>query len=182
MVSVVAVATNTVAIATNWPILVSMKDTTDSIVALRSAVQQFVRNFGLLTPTQTPCGQRLSISEAHALMALLQCQQRSEQPLLKDLSLLLGIDKSNVSRLCRDLEEQGWLDIVPCPVDGRARRLKLTPLGRKKASTVDAASRRRFEAIVQALPGHSAQSTTAALQTLNLAIGECHLVEASSTK
>jgi hypothetical protein len=38
----------------------------------RGLVQQFVRSFGLLVATQTPCGHPISVSHAHALMVLLE--------------------------------------------------------------------------------------------------------------
>ncbi len=120
---------------------------------LRSAVQAFVRRFGLLTPDRTPCGQPLSVSEAHALMTLSEWERRDPgcAPTLKDLRALLALDKSNVTRVCQRLERSGMLRSRPSPTDGRAKVLQLTAKGRRRAETVDGASRATFDAVLEQL-------------------------------
>src|SRR6185295_12767495 len=72
---------------------------------LRKLVQRFVRGFGLLNETQTPCGQPIKTSQAHALMILLQVEGDGIHQAA--LAKKLGIDKSNVSRLIRQLAAKG---------------------------------------------------------------------------
>src|SRR6187549_3310855 len=76
---------------------------------LRTSIQRFVRSFGLLNGDQTPCGMALSPSQAHALMALLDRERRGETSTQQDLVKVLGVDKSNVTRLCAKLLQTGHL-------------------------------------------------------------------------
>jgi DNA-binding MarR family transcriptional regulator len=69
--------------------------------ALRTLVQQFVRQFGLLAESETPCGQPLHTSHAHALMILLHADKAGIHQAA--LARQLGIDKSNASRLVHRL-------------------------------------------------------------------------------
>ena len=61
--------------------------TDDDGKELRSAVQALVRGLGLLSSDRTPCGERLSISHAHALLILLECSQRGYKPTQHDLGI-----------------------------------------------------------------------------------------------
>ncbi len=134
---------------------------------LRDAVQQFVRASGLLSANETPCGQPLPVSEAHALMSLLAA---SEPLTLQELGSELSIDKSNVSRLCKRLRSSGLVSTRPCKSDGRAKRLALTAKGERVASTVERASRERFANIVAALPRSRAPGIVEAISELTQAI------------
>jgi DNA-binding MarR family transcriptional regulator len=139
--------------------------------ALRVAVQRFVRSFGLLSLDRTPCGTPLSTSTAHALMVLLQAGGRGERLTQQALGEELGIDKSNVTRLCAKMEQAGHVTQERCPNDGRARLLSLTAAGSRLATKVDRASRERFARLLAALPARSDRTRiVAALDALNAAI------------
>jgi len=143
-------------------------------VLLRDAVQGFVRTFGLLAGNQTPCGQPLQVSEAHALMAMLA---PDEDPTLHDLGQVLGIDKSNVSRLCARLQSSGLIASRTCKRDRRAKRLELTAKGRRLAADVESASRKRFAAVLAALPVASIPGVVEALRELTSAIRQTSQTE-----
>jgi DNA-binding MarR family transcriptional regulator len=136
-------------------------------------MQRLVRTFGLLSVDRTPCGQALSVSEAQALMAILQRHQAGDQPVLKTIGELLGIDKSNVTRLCQRLEEEGFIILQPCPTDGRARCIRLTANGMRRARAVEMASRDLFATLLEALPRGSAAAAIEALDALSAAIQVC---------
>src|SRR4051794_33355373 len=85
---------------------------------LRALVQHFVRRFGLLVTRETPCGLPVSTSYAHALMVVLERGQRKERTSQADLAALLGIDKSNVARLCARMETAGHVIQERAPEDG----------------------------------------------------------------
>ncbi|HEX6836754.1 MAG TPA: MarR family transcriptional regulator, partial [Polyangia bacterium] len=72
-----------------------------SVVALRAAVQELIRRFGLLSESSTPCGHPLATSHAHALMLLYEAGPVGLHQ--AELARQLGIDKSNTSRLVRQL-------------------------------------------------------------------------------
>lgn len=138
---------------------------------LRAAVQRFVRGFGLLASDRTPCGTPLSTSHAHALMVLLDHGIAATAISQQTLGAALGIDKSNVARLCARMEREGHLTRRDSPTDGRARALSLTAAGRRLAERVDSASRGRFEALLAALPTQQVRrEVLASLDALNTAI------------
>lgn len=141
-------------------------------VALRNAVHDFIRGFGLLASDQTPCGHPLHLSDAHAL---LQLKARSESkmpaPTQREIGDHLKIDKSNVSRMCRRLEAKGFIKCKPCANDGRSKRVSLTAKGKRLASAVDASSKARFSAVAALLESDNA-SVVSSLQELTTAIAE----------
>jgi DNA-binding MarR family transcriptional regulator len=120
----------------------------DDAKRFRDAMQKLLRSFGALA-AETPCGQPLSIAHAHALHVLLRSDGDIDQ---KSLGEELGIDKSNVARLCARMAEMGHLNIGREVSDGRRRLLCLTEQGERVASAVDASSLRKFSAILRSIP------------------------------
>jgi len=121
---------------------------------LRQTIQRFIRAFGLLAGDQTPCGQPLPPSHAHALMVLLEHEETSRSEGLKqqDLAEAVGLDKSSVTRLCARMMSAGHLRQAPSQTDGRAWTLSLSAKGRRVAKTVQEASLARFRRLAAALP------------------------------
>ncbi len=138
--------------------------------ALRMLVQTFIRSIGLLSGDHTPCGKPLAVSHAHALMVLLERERLGTTPGQRELGAVLGIDKSNVARLCQKMEKAGHLRQARSRDDGRARLLLLTPQGRKVAEAVERSSRARFEELAGALPAARRPAVLSALAALNQAI------------
>lgn len=138
--------------------------------ALRSLVQRFVRAFGLLSADQTPCGKPLAVSHAHALMVLAERSSERRRATQQELGQALGIDKSNVARLCAKMERAGHVKQERSPHDGRSRLLSLTRAGRKVAESVEASSRRRFQQILDALDQEARPKLLTALTHLNNAV------------
>lgn len=143
----------------------------DAAQRLRGAVQQFVRAFGLLSSDQTPCGEPVAPSHAHALMLLLEAGRADQRVSQQALASALGIDKSNVTRLCTKLERLGHIDQARPAEDGRVRQVGLTAQGRRVAERIEAASRARFRDVLEALPSAAErEDAIAAVQRLNDAI------------
>jgi DNA-binding MarR family transcriptional regulator len=67
---------------------------------------------------------------------------------LSDLAAAVELDASTVSRQIKQLEDKQIIERTPDPADGRASLIRLTPEG---VEQVQAAMRRRFERIRQAL-------------------------------
>jgi DNA-binding MarR family transcriptional regulator len=120
--------------------------------ALRPLVQTFVRRFGLLVTKRTPCGEPVSTSHAHALMVLVERERHAEVSSQSDLGPALGIDKSNVARLCQRMERVGHVSQRAADADGRIRILTLTPKGTRLGQRIEAASTTRFRDIVARIP------------------------------
>jgi DNA-binding MarR family transcriptional regulator len=145
---------------------------------LRTSIQRFVRSFGLLSSAQTPCGMPLPLSHAHALMALLERERRAESSTQQDLVKVLGVDKSNVTRLCAKMVEAGHVAQQPSPDDGRAWCVSLTSKGRRIAERVEDASRTRFDHLLAALPSNAVRATVIqSLDLLNDAIAKTRRME-----
>lgn len=122
-----------------------------SVVDLRAAVQELTRRFGLLAESSTPCGHPLATSHAHALMLLREAGPAGLPQ--GELGRQLGIDKSNASRLVRQLAAGGRVTVRSAPdQDARVKRVRLTAKGARLAADVEQSSRRRFAAVWDAIP------------------------------
>lgn len=120
----------------------------------------------------------LALPHAHALMALLDREGRAESSTQQDLVKILGVDKSNVTRLCARMVEAGHLVLAPSPNDGRAWSVSLTARGRRIATRVQEASRARFDRLLAALPSDAARvGVIRSLDLLNEAIAETRRME-----
>jgi MarR family transcriptional regulator for hemolysin len=109
---------------------------------------------------------------------LLERGQRGERSTQQELGEALGIDKSNVARLCAKLQRAGHATQQRSVSDGRARLLALTAAGRRLAERVQAASRDQFARLLAALPSDETRaSVVAALQALNGALATSHELE-----
>jgi len=140
-----------------------------SVVALRSAVQELIRRFGLLAESSTPCGHPLATSHAHALMLLLDAGPAGAHQ--AELGRQLGIDKSNASRLVRQLAAHGRVTVRSAPdEDARIKRVRLTAKGARLAADVEQSSRRRFAAVYDAIPPRQRRAVLDGLTQLTRAL------------
>ncbi|WP_199622361.1 MarR family winged helix-turn-helix transcriptional regulator [Paenibacillus alkalitolerans] len=114
---------------------------------LQELVIQFVRTFGLHQPDRTPCGQPLSVSEAHALSELRKAPGLSQN----ELAAKLQLEKSTVSRLAASLAKRGWLTRRKDETDSRVWRLYLTEQGEKTATRIEESRKEKFRAVASAL-------------------------------
>jgi DNA-binding MarR family transcriptional regulator len=137
---------------------------------LQLSVQTFVRTFGLLVTKQTPCGQPVSPSYAHALMLLLAREAAGLITLQSELAEELGLDKSSIARLCSRLEADERITQKPGVDDGRSRQLELTGRGRKLATSIHAASLERFSRVLRAIPAGKRRGVLGALELLTQAV------------
>lgn len=140
------------------------------IEALRGLVQTFVRSFGLLVTKETPCGQPVSPSHAHALMVLVERAQQKLRTSQSDLGLALGIDKSNVARLCARMEAAGHVAQERADGDGRSRIVTLSAAGTRLGHRIAGASRERFGRVVRAIPPSKRHAVFESLRALNEAV------------
>lgn len=138
--------------------------------ALQEQLVAFIRAFGLHRPEQTPCGEPVSVAEAHALMEL------SHGELLTQTALAqrLGLEKSTVSRLVGILERREWIARSRSPHDARALDLRLTDAGQRVADQLAHARQAKFARLVAALPESQRSSVIEALALLVEALHESH--------
>jgi DNA-binding MarR family transcriptional regulator len=119
--------------------------------ALRGVVQRFSRSMKLLRVRQTPCGKPLSLVQAHALMFLREQAVDMGPPSQQVLADHLGVDKSTVTRLVKNMTRQGLVGLMSIASDKRVKDLVLTDKGRNMGSQVDAASRTLFGQVLARL-------------------------------
>jgi len=133
-----------------------------AVEALEVHLTAFIRAFGLHQVDLTPCGQPLSVSDAHALMDLALYGPLAQH----ELGQRLYLEKSTISRLVKGLESRGWLVRLPHPSDGRAQLLGLTDAGAHLAQQVHTARRLKFVRLLAALNEAERSAVLAALNTL----------------
>jgi DNA-binding MarR family transcriptional regulator len=137
-------------------------------VELQAAVARFVRAFGLHQPDQTPCGQPIPVSEAHALGEL----AREGTLRQNDLAHRLRLEKSTTSRLVTQLIKRGWVERTPAPADGRGVLVELTQSGANAAAQLAQARAARFSAILDRVPPRQRAGVLRALEILTEALDE----------
>ncbi len=129
---------------------------------LRDLMQQLFRRFGALASDTTPCGKPLAMAHAHALMHLRAHGEQTQQA----LSQHLGIDKSNVARLCSRMIDAGHASQLANHADGRSRLVTLTARGTRLAQEIEASSLARFAAVLDQLGVPQQKQTIEALALL----------------
>lgn len=139
----------------------------------RRLLQEVFRKFGVLGEGRTPCGKALSISHAHALMVLLEAELSKSEMSQQVLSKILGIDKSNVTRLCQKMTRSGHIAQERGKHDARVRIVSLTNRGRKLAEEVNCASRERFGKVLTGIPVGEITTVMSGLRALNSSLHKC---------
>lgn len=115
-----------------------------SIHELRRTVQQFIRLFGLLEQTRTPRGFNLSLSQVFALQEL-----EGHTRTLTELSELLQLDRSSVSRLIDALVKGGFVTRLTNEHNRREVLLSLSGKGENAVATVRQQSLRFYQRILE---------------------------------
>lgn len=131
-------------------------------VRLQGQMVALVRAFGLHQPDQTPCGQPVAVSEAHALMDLADAGPLAQTGLAERLRL----DKSTVSRLVGHLEQRGWVSRQRHPTDGRSVLLRLTPEGTRVSNRLATARADKFARVFDQVPPEEQAAVLRALDVL----------------
>lgn len=143
---------------------------------LQERMVGFVRAFGLLQPDATPCGQPVSVSEAHALGEL-----GRDAPLGQhELGRRLRLQKSTVSRLVSQMVGRGWVVREPDPGDRRAAVLRLTPKGEAAAAQLAEARAAKFGRLLDAIPPSERDLVLRALNVLTEALDDDHTTRRSA--
>jgi DNA-binding MarR family transcriptional regulator len=137
-------------------------------LALQEQMIALIRAFGLHRPDQTPCGESVSVAEAHALMELARDAPLGQNDLVARLHLV----KSTVSRCVGLLEARGWVERRRDPTDGRAVALWLTDAGRQAAAQLAGARQRKFARVLDHIPPEEREHVLLALTTLVEAMRE----------
>lgn len=125
-----------------------------------------VRAFGWHRPAETPCGQPISIAEAHALLEISRTDGISQN----ELAVSLNLAKSTVSRLVSKIVKRGWVRREQNQLDRRAYQLYLTGQGEQIARELSAARQAKMTSIVEYIPESQRDDVLASIDILIQAI------------
>ena len=128
--------------------MIISKDAEITSANLQNQMIGLVRAFGLHIPDTTPCGQLLTVAEAHALLEIERAARLSQN----ELAIRLMLEKSTVSRLVTSLEAHGWISRIRSERDGRRLELSLTEKGRHIHEQIAAARAAKFQRVIEAVP------------------------------
>jgi DNA-binding MarR family transcriptional regulator len=142
--------------------MITHQDAVITSANLQSQMIALVRAFGLHKPDTTPCGQPVSVAEAHALIEL----ERSAPLSQNELAGRLLLEKSTVSRLVASLEQHGWISRTRSQHDARRVELSLTAEGRRIQGQIAAARTAKFQRVLEAVPIAEREQVLAALNIL----------------
>lgn len=132
---------------------------------LRDELRLLLVAHGALNEHTRPCGTRLPMPHAHALLELLS----ADGPMnVGELASALNIDRTNVSRLCVRMEEQGEI-VRSKGEDARVREVTLTEKGRALALKIDEASAIHMATVADALE-HPVEEIIESLRALRRAL------------
>ena len=136
---------------------------------LRRTMRRLVRFGGLLEP-HPHAGLKVSLSEMMALGELSEVEALSQH----ELGLLLGLEKSTVSRLAAALEHRGWIDREREPANRRLYRLQLTDEGRAVAERLGADLRSHHVELLGALTAAEREALAVGLAGLTRVLESHH--------
>jgi DNA-binding MarR family transcriptional regulator len=140
----------------------------DPVLDFQGTMVGLIRSLGLHKPDTTPCGQPLSVGEAHAMFEI------GREPGLTQngLAQRLNLDKSTVSRLVGMLERRAWVERIRDRNDSRFYHLRLTAAGTKANAKLAQSRRAKFQRIFEAIPRAQRSAVAASLSALMEAIDE----------
>jgi len=133
----------------------------------RSALQSFARQFDGNGSIQTPCGANVSPTKAHAIMEIGATNGKCLNQ--KELATLLGLNKSNISRLIQSLEKSSFIKRVISDSDKRALLLELTAKGKKMCKRLELSSKKYIEELLGHIPKSKHKDLIETLEVLNRA-------------
>lgn len=91
---------------------------------------------------------------------------REAAPTIKELALLLGLDKSSTSGLVARAQARGLVRRVPSQVDRRSVRVRLTASGRELAADIEALVSDGLAALLEPLSAEERSALATALARL----------------
>lgn len=125
-------------------------------------MMSLVRSLGLHKADQTPCGEPVSVGDAHALFEIARETGITQNGLAQRLS----VDKSTASRIAASLERRGWLRRARDQSDSRRVLLSLTAAGTRANQRIAAGRKARFEHIFEAIPPQQRDAVLTSLDIL----------------
>ncbi|MBX9467159.1 MAG: helix-turn-helix domain-containing GNAT family N-acetyltransferase [Rhizobium sp.] len=136
--------------------------------SIRSTSRQLVRRLGFLRSDLAESG--LPPSSVHALIEIGTATDLSG----RDLSEILGLDKSSISRLLGKLQAAGLVTETVSPTDARTKHLSLTADGAKRLVAIEAFARDQVRTALARLTTQERHLVRSGLELYAGAIGGGH--------
>ncbi|MCY9657134.1 MarR family transcriptional regulator [Paenibacillus chondroitinus] len=121
--------------------------TEDALLEFRSDVQKFIRLFGMLEQSVTPCGFPLSVSQAYALQEL-----ENTTLSVSELAQRLNLERSSVSRLVDGLVKENLVSRDINEANRREMLLALTEKGSRIIGQVRNQSLSFYQTVLENVP------------------------------
>ena len=128
---------------------------------LREIIRIFERILGFLDESQMNCCQ-MTIAQCHALVEI----GRAKIISLGDLSRLLDLDNSTLSRTVDNLVKVDLVQRIEDPNDRRYIKIQLTLAGGKKFHSLEQTMNEYYETILKAIPPEKQNQVLESLQLL----------------
>jgi DNA-binding MarR family transcriptional regulator len=136
-----------------------------SLLELRLNVQKFVRVFGLLEQTVTPCGFPLSLSQVYALQEL-----ENATLSVSELANHLHLERSSTSRLVDALVKGNFVNRIINENNRREMIVSLTDKGERTIRQVREQSLHFYESVLHDLPDREQQMIMEGFKTFTNAL------------
>lgn len=140
-------------------------DKTTKIKNLRESVRQMERKLGILEESEVSC-HGISLAQCHALVEI----GRAKSISLIELSELLNLDSSTMSRTVNNLVNNGMVERELDSNDRRYVTIKLTENGLKKFKGIEDNMNLYFTNIFESIPSEKQEQVLESLQILITAI------------
>lgn len=141
----------------------------DELATLRSFNRAFTQRIGVLQESYLDAGRPLGPSR-------LLFEIGDDGARIGELRRRLGLDSGYLSRLLRQLEQEGLVNVVADPADGRQRRAVLTSSGRREWRRLDRRSDEAARRLLAPLPAQRRADFAAALASAE------HLLRAATVE
>jgi DNA-binding MarR family transcriptional regulator len=140
---------------------------TEKISELRMQVQQFIRLFGLLEQTVTPCGFALSLSQVFAMQELEKATLS-----ISELAEKLRLERSSVSRLVDILVKETFVHRELNIQNRREVQLLLTDKGKRTITKVCEQSIAFYQSFLQAVSESEQQQILNSFKKFNFCLSK----------
>jgi DNA-binding MarR family transcriptional regulator/ribosomal protein S18 acetylase RimI-like enzyme len=130
----------------------------DDVAVLRRFNRSYTQRIGVLGDSYLGTGRPLGPSR-------LLFEVGAEGARVAALRRFLGLDSGYLSRMLRQLEQEGLVTVGPDPTDGRQRVVELTPAGRREWRRLDRRSEELASRLVEPLSARQRAELAAALAT-----------------
>jgi len=145
---------------------------------MAAALMGFVRDFGLLQPDRTPCGNPLTVTQAHALAHIAQRPGITQ----RDLGDTLGLARATTSELVTQLADRGWITQHHAGTDRRQRSLELTPAGQRIAGDIAAARHALMRSLLDHVPADERTRLVDAIELLATIVHQHRTASSDNTQ